>query len=151
MSGNKTDNGVHEVGTDETLKAYQDDTPGQQVEKYLSQVKVVNEQRQKKNFSSKYPNPLKGFPYNEDKLEEACWDGYVQKGFKMKNGKQVPNCVPIGEELEEAKYTNIHNKIKNIKNLKRKESEFIANIDPAVMGQVVKALMPMFEEVDLED
>ena len=224
MSGNKTNNGVHEVGTDETLKAYQDDTPGQQVEKYLSQVKVVNEQRQKKHFSSKYPNPLKGFPYNEEKLEEACWDGYVQKGFKMKNGNQVPNCVPIGEELEEvneifgisqdtryrakvmkmlddegikykkdgrnaliilgvkpkdqkkllnrihkefgmssysmidegknleeAKYTNIHNKIKNIKNLKRKESEFIANIDPAVMGQVVKALMPMFEEVDLED
>lgn len=97
MSGNKTNNGVHEVGTDETLKAYQDDTPGQQVEKYLSQVKVVNEQRQKKHFSSKYPNPLKGFPYNEEKLEEACWDGYVQKGFKMKNGKQVPNCVPINE------------------------------------------------------
>lgn len=23
-----------------------------------------------------------------------CWDGYVQKGFKMKNGKRVPNCVP---------------------------------------------------------
>ena len=34
---------------------------------------------------------------NEEKLEEACWDGYVQKGFKMKNGKQVPNCVPINE------------------------------------------------------
>ena len=33
----------------------------------------------------------------EDNLEEACWDGYVQKGFKMKNGKQVPNCVPISE------------------------------------------------------
>lgn len=23
-----------------------------------------------------------------------CWDGYVQKGMKMKNGKKVPNCVP---------------------------------------------------------
>ena len=23
-----------------------------------------------------------------------CWTGYVQKGFKMKNGKKVPNCVP---------------------------------------------------------
>lgn len=23
-----------------------------------------------------------------------CWDGYVQKGFKNKNGKKVPNCVP---------------------------------------------------------
>ena len=53
-------------------------------------------------------------------------------------------------ELEEAKYTNVHNKIKNIRNLKRKESEFIANIDPAVLGQVVKALMPMFEETQKE-
>jgi hypothetical protein len=26
-----------------------------------------------------------------------CWDGYVQKGFKMKNGKKVPNCVPAGK------------------------------------------------------
>ena len=28
-----------------------------------------------------------------------CWPGYKQVGTKMKNGKQVPNCVPIGEEL----------------------------------------------------
>jgi len=26
-----------------------------------------------------------------------CWDGYVQKGMKMKNGRMVPNCVPIGK------------------------------------------------------
>lgn len=25
---------------------------------------------------------------------EACWSGYKQVGTKMKNGKQVPNCVP---------------------------------------------------------
>lgn len=23
-----------------------------------------------------------------------CWKGYQQVGFKMKNGKKVPNCVP---------------------------------------------------------
>ena len=22
-----------------------------------------------------------------------CWDGYVQEGYKNKNGKTVPNCV----------------------------------------------------------
>ena len=27
----------------------------------------------------------------------ACWEGYVQKGFKMKNGKRVPNCVPASK------------------------------------------------------
>ena len=33
--GNKHDNGVHEIGTDETITAYQEDTPGQQVDKYV--------------------------------------------------------------------------------------------------------------------
>lgn len=28
------------------------------------------------------------------KKSDPCWDGYVQVGMKMKNGKKVPNCVP---------------------------------------------------------
>ena len=28
-----------------------------------------------------------------------CWDGYKQIGGKMKNGKMVPNCVPISEDI----------------------------------------------------
>jgi len=31
-------------------------------------------------------------------LCEDCWDGYKQVGMKDKNGKQVPNCVPVNEE-----------------------------------------------------
>ena len=27
-----------------------------------------------------------------------CWDGYKQVGRKMKNGKEVPNCVPDVKE-----------------------------------------------------
>ena len=30
----------------------------------------------------------------------TCWDGYVQKGMKMKNGKMVPNCVPKGKGVK---------------------------------------------------
>ena len=30
-------------------------------------------------------------------INEDCWDGYQQYGMKEKNGKQVPNCVPIKE------------------------------------------------------
>ena len=30
-----------------------------------------------------------------DPITEACWTGYKQVGMKMKNGKSVPNCVPI--------------------------------------------------------
>ena len=31
---------------------------------------------------------------------DPCWDGYKQVGMKDKDGKEVPNCVPIEEDLE---------------------------------------------------
>ena len=68
MAGNKHDNGVHEIGTPETLKAYQEDTPGQEVEKYLAGIQEVIQEKkskQKKAFTQVFQNPLKGFPYNE--------------------------------------------------------------------------------------
>ena len=30
-------------------------------------------------------------------LEDSCWDGYEAIGTKIKNGREVPNCVPIKE------------------------------------------------------
>ena len=34
-----------------------------------------------------------------------CWDGYEMIGMKEKDGKEVPNCVPLEEEiLQEAEY-----------------------------------------------
>ena len=36
----------------------------------------------------------------ENRLTEACWKGYKQVGMKEKNGKEVPNCVPVNEESE---------------------------------------------------
>tara|TARA_R110000796_G_scaffold716_4_gene2705 strand:+ start:1105 stop:3150 length:2046 start_codon:yes stop_codon:yes gene_type:complete len=33
-------------------------------------------------------------------LKEPCWDGYEQYGTKMKNGKEVPNCIPIEMSVE---------------------------------------------------
>lgn len=33
-----------------------------------------------------------------EKLAEACWKGYEAIGFKVKDGKRVPNCVPIEKE-----------------------------------------------------
>jgi len=38
----------------------------------------------------------------EDKwnnIEKACWSGYKQVGMKEKNGRKVPNCVPIKKSL----------------------------------------------------
>ena len=36
-------------------------------------------------------------------LKDACWTGYTAVGFKMKNGKRVPNCVPKSEAYKGAK------------------------------------------------
>jgi len=30
----------------------------------------------------------------------SCWEGYKQKGMKSKNGRMVPNCVPVNESIE---------------------------------------------------
>ena len=39
-----------------------------------------------------------------DNMKKACWEGYTQRGMKDKNGRMVPNCVPVqkAEDLSEA-------------------------------------------------
>lgn len=41
-------------------------------------------------------------PANEAKqrLDPKCWKGYRKAGTKMKGGKRVNNCVPVGEDIE---------------------------------------------------
>jgi hypothetical protein len=43
-----------------------------------------------------------------DNMEKACWSGYTQRGMKEKDGRMVPNCVPVEksndvEDKEEVK------------------------------------------------
>jgi hypothetical protein len=37
-----------------------------------------------------------------DNMQKACWVGYEQQGMKEKDGRMVPNCVPVkkGENME---------------------------------------------------
>mgnify|MGYP001212756551 CR=1 FL=1 len=59
MSGNKHDNGVLELGTDEIRVSYQEDTPGQSVEDYIEEKeKAFHEQKNKvkKHFSQVFGN-----------------------------------------------------------------------------------------------
>jgi hypothetical protein len=39
-----------------------------------------------------------------DNMQKACWVGYEQQGMKEKDGRMVPNCVPVGklDNLEKA-------------------------------------------------
>ena len=34
-----------------------------------------------------------------DNMEKACWAGYTQRGMKEKDGRMVPNCVPVKKSL----------------------------------------------------
>lgn len=46
---------------------------------------------------------MDSFSLNEEgQLDEKCWDGYKQVGSKIKNGKKVPNCVPVKGSTNEA-------------------------------------------------
>ena len=44
---------------------------------------------------------------NHEELKAPCWDGYEQIGTKKKNGKEVPNCVPLATELCENDTKNV--------------------------------------------
>jgi hypothetical protein len=51
---------------------------------------------------------MNSFSMNEEgQLNEKCWDGYKQVGSKMKNGKKVPNCVPVNEASSPAQQAAI--------------------------------------------
>jgi hypothetical protein len=53
-----------------------------------------------------------------DNIEKKCWVGYEQRGMKDKNGRMVPNCVPVTkskdmeDEMEKAKKPNYSEIIK---------------------------------------
>jgi hypothetical protein len=47
------------------------------------------------------------FSVIQENLNEGCWEGYKAVGGKMKNGKMVPNCVPIKEASSPAQQAAI--------------------------------------------
>lgn len=43
-----------------------------------------------------------------DNMTKACWVGYEQRGMKEKDGRMVPNCVPVSksDDIDKAKKPN---------------------------------------------
>jgi hypothetical protein len=39
-------------------------------------------------------------------LEDACWEGYEPYGMKVKDGKLVPNCVPINTKMSQQEFVS---------------------------------------------
>lgn len=60
------------------------------------------------NKESEVSADMDQFSLNEEgQLDEKCWDGYKQVGGKKKNGKMVPNCVPVKEAASPAQQAAI--------------------------------------------
>lgn len=142
MSGNKHNNGVHEIGTPETLRAYQEDTPGQMVERYLEEAKKKNDDvKAKLHFGQKFDNPLKGFPYNESVNEGA--EVYTMKkgSFTRKvDGKEADKMKKQGwklvarEDIQEASLQQLKRKHKrHIDAFNKRNKDLPANVEKDLM------------------
>ena len=55
-----------------------------------------SEEEMSKNYESDNPDEDKW-----DNITKACWSGYTQRGMKEKNGRMVPNCVPVEKSYHE--------------------------------------------------
>jgi hypothetical protein len=88
----------------------------------------------------------------ENKLNEACWDGYEQIGMKEKDGKQVPNCVPVSEEIEDegadekafdVEFQHAADQIAAAigKELKSQKSENPEKLNEAIVTSTIAAIM----------
>jgi hypothetical protein len=65
-----------------------------------------------------------------------CWKGYEMIGMKKKNGKEVPNCVPIAEEYDVVNEEDYNNFIPYLKEYQTiEEAEY--------QGRKVKLGKPM--------
>jgi hypothetical protein len=51
------------------------------------------------NYEVTYPKKK----LQDEGLEGSCWEGYEPIGMKEKDGKMVPNCVPIKENQSKVK------------------------------------------------
>ena len=54
-----------------------------------------------------WENPSYYTKLKKSDIEEDCWKGYKQVGNKIKNGKNVPNCVPTNEASSPAQQAAI--------------------------------------------
>lgn len=53
-----------------------------------------------KDFVTPVPNRKTEDGSMTEEVEKACWEGYVQRGMKEKDGRMVPNCVPAAKKYD---------------------------------------------------
>lgn len=72
-------------------------------------------------------NKITMLSYNQF-VSEKCWVGYKQVGMKKKNGKDVPNCVPESQELDELTTTQLIKKLAADTIFKKKYAAAVAKV-----------------------
>ena len=76
------------------------------------------------------------FTYEAKVQEEGpCWTGFKQVGTKMKNGKQVPNCVPI-DEADMTAISSWKAKLKKMKGLTKQQMQMLTTLPTPVITTV---------------
>lgn len=77
---------------------------------------------------------------------DPCWKGYEQFGTKEKNGKKVPNCVPVSEEMDPLQDPLLSKYLK-LRKRKRDQAEWyqLHSLTESAFGQrVIAALSESF-------
>ena len=78
-------------------------------------------QNVKKHTKMKYDIHKEDTEMKEEKKmkgPDPCWKGYEMVGKKMKNGRSVPNCVPIKEDKDNLEYADGAMSIHQLKQIK---------------------------------
>ena len=84
----------------------------------------------------------------DEDLKKACWKDYEAVGMKMKNGKKVPNCVPVKEEDAEKHSTDSEDPTSRFIG----SDELVAIYKKETPGQIVKRVVrEAIEIVDAMD
>ena len=66
---------------------------------------------------------------NHEELKAPCWDGYEQYGTKIKDGKEVPNCVKMATTLSQDEETNVIGSLESSANAMGDEWVLVDEVD----------------------
>jgi hypothetical protein len=83
----------------------------------------------------------------EESVDEACWDGYTQKGMKKKGDKMVPNCVPVNELNSK----QVKQKLQKIKGITKDQLAMLSSMNATVLQTVINQLSTVVMGDDVEE
>jgi flagellar biosynthesis chaperone FliJ len=110
-------------------------------------------------YDDKIGTYLQGVKIVDESIKEAapCWKGYTQYGMKMKNGKEVPNCVPNESIVKEisnktpkifVKTAAVEKKIKELMaDRKKAVVPYNSETDPAKKEKLKQILIKLTNQI----